>query len=178
MAMRKLKLQMTILLDDKWDSEMTKFSIDNLKNVDSILLGRKTAEGFIPYWREVAKNPKDSLYKLGRPLNDIPKVVFSKKLKTSKWDNATIVKGDVAKEIKTLKKKKGEDIIVYGGDSFVSSLIERGLIDEYDLLVNPVAIGNGQSAFNPLQNNLQLRLVKCKPFACGAVLLHYEPTSN
>ena len=76
--MRKLKLQMTILLDDKWDSGMTKFSIDNLKNVDSILLGRKTAEGFIPYWREVAKNPKDSLYKLGKPLNDIPKVVFSR----------------------------------------------------------------------------------------------------
>jgi len=176
--MRKLKLQMTILLDDKWDSGMTKFSIDNLKNVDSILLGRKTAEGFIPYWREVANNTKDSLYKLGKPLNDIPKVVFSKKLKTNKWDNATIVKGDIAKEIRTLKKKKGKDIIVYGGDSFVSSLIEHGLIDEYYLLVNPVALGNGQSAFNPLRNNLQLRLVKCKPFACGAVLLHYEPTSQ
>jgi dihydrofolate reductase len=176
--MRKLKLQMTILLDDKWDSGMTKISFDNLKNVDSILLGRKTAEGFIPYWGEVANNPKDSLYRLGKLLNDIPKVVFSRKLKTGKWDNATIVKGDIAKEIKTLKKKKGKDIIVYGGDSFVSSLIQHGLIDEYYLLIDPVTIGNGQSAFNPLQNNLQLALVKCKPFACGAVLLYYEPRSK
>lgn len=176
--MRKLKLQMNILLDDKWDNGMTNFSIANLKNVDCILLGRNTAEGFIPYWGEVASNPKDNLYKLGKPLAETPKVVFSKKLKTSKWDNATIVRGDIAKEIKTLKKKKGKDIIVYGGDSFVSSLIQHDLIDEFYLLVNPVAIGDGQPIFNPLKNNLQLTLVKCKPFACGAVLLHYERTNN
>ena len=176
--MRKLKLQMTVLLDDKWDSGMTKFSIDNLKNVDSILLGRKTAEGFIPYWEEVARNPQDSLYKLGKPLNDIPKVVFSNNLKTSQWDNTTIVKGDIAKEIKTLKRKKGKDIIVYGGDSFVSSLIQHDLIDEFYLLVNPVAIGNGEPIFNPLNNNLQLTLVKCKTFASGAILLHYERTNK
>lgn len=171
--MRKLKLQMNIALGDKWDNGMTNFSIGNLKNVDSILLGRKTAEGFIPYWEEVAKNPKDSLYKLGKPLNDIPKVVFSKKVKAGKWDNATIVKGNIADQIKMLKKKKGKDIIVYGGDSFVSSLIKHDLIDEFYLLVNPVAIGNGKSIFNPLKNNSVLELVKCKPFACGAVLLCY-----
>jgi len=176
--MRKLKLQMTILLDDKWDVGMTKFSIDNLKNVDSILLGRKTAEGFIPYWREVASNTRDDLYKLGKPLNDIPKVVFSKKLKTHKWDKVTLAKGDIVREITALKRKKGKDIIVYGGDSFVSSLIQHGLIDEYYLLVNPVSLGNGQSAFNPLQNSPRLALVKCKPFACGAVLLHYERKSK
>jgi dihydrofolate reductase len=137
--MRKLKLQMNILLGDKWDDEMTNFSIDNLKKVDNILLGRNTAEDFIPYWEKVAGNPKDDFYELGRPLHDIPKVVFSKKLKASKWDNATIVKGDITEEIKTLKKKKGNDIIVYGGDSFVASLIQHGLIDEFYLLVNPVA---------------------------------------
>ncbi len=172
--MRKLKLQMNIALDGTWDKAMTNFSIDNLKNVDCIFLGRNTAEGFIPYWEKVAKNPKDSLYKLGKPLNDIPKVVFSKKLKTSKWDNATIVKGNIAEEINALKRKKGRDIIVYGGDSFVSSLIRHGVIDEFYLLVNPVAIGSGQPIFNPLKNNSQLTLVKSKPFACGAVLLWYS----
>jgi len=171
--MRKLKLQMNISLDGKWDDEMTRFSIDNLKKVDSILLGRVTAEGFIPYWAEVAKNPKDSFYKLGKLLHDIPKVVFSKKLKTGKWDNATIVKGDITKQVKTLKKKKGKDIIFYGGDSFASSLIRHNLVDEFYLLVNPAAIGNGKTIFNPLQNNSRLTLKKSKPFPCGTVLLYY-----
>lgn len=75
--MRKIKLQMNF--DGiKWDNEMVNFCVDNLKNVDSILLGRITAEGFIPYWADVAKNPQpdDINSKLGKPLTDIPKIVF------------------------------------------------------------------------------------------------------
>ena len=171
--MRKLKLQMNISLDNKWDSGMSDFSIDNLKNVDCILHGRKTGEGFIPYWAEVASNPNESDHKLGRLFADIPNVIFSNTLKVSKWDNTSIINGDIKEEIKALKNKKGKDIIVYGGDSFVSSLIQQDLIDEFYLLVNPVAIGNGQQTFNPLKNDLELKLVNCKPFACGTVLLCY-----
>jgi dihydrofolate reductase len=183
--MRKLKLQMVMSLDGfvkgdygganiEWDKEAWQFSIDNLKNVDAIVLGRKTAKDFIPYWKKVADNPKNSEYKIGKPLTDIPKIVFSKKLKTNKWDNATIVKGDLVKEIRALKKKKGKDMIAYGGYSFVSSLIQHGLIDEYFLLVNPFAYGSGKPIFNLLKNNLALKLEKCRPFACGIVLLHYK----
>lgn len=171
--MRKLKLQMNMALGDKWDDAMTNLSIDNLMNVDNILLGRNTAEDFIPYWDNVAKNPKDDFYALGKFLSDIPKVVFSKKLKTSKWENATLAGGDIREEITNLKKKDGQDIIVYGGDSFVSSLIEHGLVDEFYLLVNPMALGNGKSAFNPLENNQLLTLKKCNPFPCGTILLYY-----
>ena len=176
--MRKLKLQMNILLDDKWDRGMTKLSMDNLKNVDCIFLGRNTAEGFIPDWAGIASNPKDEFQKLGKRLTEIPKVVFSKKLKTSKWDNAMVVKDNMVQTVRSLKKKKGKDIIVYGGDSFVSSLIQHDLIDEFYLLVNPVAIGNGEPIFNPLKKDLQLTLVKCKAFASGAVLLQYERTNK
>jgi len=161
-----------------WDNEMESFSIDNLKNVDCILLGRKTAEGFIPYWKRVASNPKDSLYKLGKPLADIPKVIFSNKLKASKWDNATLVKGNFVEEIKSLKRKKGKDIIVYGGYSFVSSLIQHGLIDELYLLVNPVVVGGGKPFIKSLKSSLQLTLLKCKPFPCGTVLLCYKRKSK
>jgi dihydrofolate reductase len=172
--MTRLKLQMNISLDGKWDDEMTNFSIANLNNVDSIVLGRVTAQDFIPYWQGVARNPKDSLYQLGKPLSDIPKIVFSREMKTSKWDNATLTNGEISEEIKHLKKQKANDLIVYGGDSFASSLIQHGLIDDFYLLVNPVAIGNGQRIFNPLKNDLQLKLEECKPFSCGAVLLHYK----
>jgi hypothetical protein len=86
--MRKLKLQMNGP-DFNWDDEVRSFCIGNLKNVDRILLGRTTAEGFIPYWARVASNPADPEFELGKRLTDIPKIVFSKKLKKPKWDNAT-----------------------------------------------------------------------------------------
>jgi dihydrofolate reductase len=185
MEMRKLKLQMQISLDGfvtadyagtnfNWDNEVKSFSIDNLKNVDSIVLGRNMAEGFL-YWRDVASDPEHNDYEFGKLLTDIPKVIFSKTLNASKWDNATIAKGDLVEEIKTLKKKKGKDMIVYGGHSFVSSLIRHGLIDEYYLLVNPFAIGSGQPIFKSLESNLQLTLEKCQSFACGSIMLYYKP---
>jgi dihydrofolate reductase len=183
--MRKLKLQMVVTLDgfglvpsDKganfiWDDEVTKFCIDNLENIDGIVLGRNTAEGFIPHWTGVANNPSDKDYNLGKLLTDIPKIVFSNQLPDTKWNNATTVKGDVSTEIKKLKNKSGKDMIVYGGYSFVSSLVQNGLVDEFYLLVEPVMIGNGQTILKNLKNHMVLRLKQCKSFPCGTVLLHY-----
>jgi dihydrofolate reductase len=172
--MRKLKLQMNILLGNKWDSGMSDFSIDNLVDVDCILHGRKTGEGFIPYWNEVANNPADAEHQLGKRFAEIHNVIFSNTLRVSKWDNTTILNGDIAEEIKALKNKQGKDIMVYGGDSFVTSLMQHDLIDECYLLVDPAALGNGQQSFNPIQNDSGLTLVNSKPFACGTALLSYS----
>jgi dihydrofolate reductase len=172
--MRRLKLQMNILLDNKWDRGMSDFSIENLKRVDCILHGRKTGEGFIPYWTDVANNPKDEEHQLGKRFAEIPNVIFSNTLKLSRWDNATILSGNIAEEVEKLKEKRGKDIIVYGGNSFVASLIQHDLIDEYYLLINPTAIGNGKQSFNPVQNDLKLTLVGSDPFTSGAVLLRYS----
>lgn len=154
---------------------MVDFCIDNLENVDGILLGRKTAEGFIPYWEDIAKNPDplDINSRLGRPLTDIPKIVFSNSIVTNNWDNATIIKGDFEKEINVLKKSKGKDIIIYGGNSFVSSLIENKLIDEYYFLVSPLAVSANEPVLKFLQNKSELILKDCKPFPSGTVLLYY-----
>jgi len=173
--MRKLKVQMNFE-GINWDDDMVTFCIDNLKNVDSILLGRVTAEGFIPYWKDVAENsdPNDINSKLGKPINDTHKDIFSNTLKVNQWDNATIISGDIAEEIKKLKENKGEDIIVYGGNKFVSSLVGHKLVDEYYLLVNPLAINSDEPILKFINSNLQLRLKECKSFPCGTVLLHYS----
>jgi len=89
------------------------------------------------------------------------------------WHNTTIASRGIAEEINALKKKNEKDMIVYGGHTFVSSLIQQALIDEFFLLVNPVAFGSGERIFNILKNNLHLALKKCQRFACGTVLLHY-----
>jgi dihydrofolate reductase len=175
--MRKLKLQMNGT-DLKWDDEVVNFCLQNLENVDCIALGRNTAEDFIPYWTNVKSSPTDPEYKLekplGKPLADIHKVVFSKKLEASKWENATILNGDIVEDINTLKKKKGNDIIAYGGYSFVSSLIQHGLIDEFYFLINPIIIVSGEPLFKALKSNLQLTFEKCEPFKCGTILLCYK----
>lgn len=171
---RKLKIQMNFE-GIQWDDDMVTFCIDNLKNVDTLLLGRVTAEGFIPYWKDVAENPdpNDINSRLGKPINDIPKVVFSNKLKSSEWNNATIISGDLKEQIKSLKESEGKDILVYGGNSFVASLVENGLVDEYYLLVNPLAIGSDEPILKFINSSLPLQLRESRPFSSGTVLLTY-----
>lgn len=156
-----------------WDDELTNFCLDNLRNVDNIVLGRNTAEGFIPHWAGVAGNPADKEYNLGKPLTDIPKIVFSNRPPDSKWINATTAKGDITTEIQKLKNESGKDMIVYGGYDFVSSLVRNDLIDDYYLIVQPVMTGHGQSILKDLQNPMILKLQQCRSFPCGTVLLHY-----
>jgi len=164
---------MNIALDNKWDRGMSEFSLENLADVDCLLHGRKTGEGFIPYWSEVASNPDDGEHQLGKRFAEIPNVIFSNTLLASKWNNTTIIGGNLSDAIRTLKNKEGKDIIVYGGDSFVSSLIQDDLVDELFLMVNPASLGNGQQTFNPLNADLKLTLMECKPFSSGTVLLRY-----
>jgi len=184
--MRRLKLQMQISIDgfvaaDKggtnfnWDDEVRNFAIANTENVDCIILGRNTAKDFIPHWASVAANPSDADFAFGKILTETPKNVFSRTLENSEWPNTTLSKGEIIGEISQLKQQKGKDIMVYGGASFASSLIKHRLIDEYHLLVNPVAIGSGLPIFESLGDDLLLALRKCRQFSCGTVLLFYKP---
>ena len=101
--------------------------------------------------------------------------MFTKTLKQSPWDNTVIATGDLVDEVTSLKNQSGKDLIVYGGASFVSSLIKAGLIDEYHLFVNPAVLGDGRTIFNQVDGRRDLRLVNVAHFECGIVLLHYEP---
>jgi len=138
-------------------------------------LGRKMAPGFIPYWAKVAANPDDPQFEFGKKMTDTPKVVFTKTLDKSEWENTALATGTLADEIKKLKQKDGKDMIVYGGSSFVSSLIKEGLIDEFHLFVNPTALGNGMPIFERLDKKQFLKLKQSVAFDCGIVLLCYEP---
>jgi len=106
---------------------------------------------------------------------DTPKVVFTKTLKKSQWTNTDIATGDLTDEISKLKSQDSKDNIVYGGASFDSSLIRAGLIDDFHLFINPVAIGNGMTIFKDLNEIQKFNLVKSVAFDCGIIGLHYEP---
>ena len=159
-----------------WDDDKIKNYVFELTEpVDTIILGRKMTDGFISYWTDVMTKPDDPFYAFAKKMVEIPKVVFTKTLKTSQWANTSIAIGGLTDEIIKLKSESGKDIIVYGGATFDSSLIEAGLIDEFHLFINPVAIGSGMAIFKDISEIQKFTLVKSTPFECGIVELHYEP---
>ena len=189
MALRKLKLQVQMSIDGyiagsngemdwlvwNWDDKLKEYVNELTESVDSILLGRKMTEGFISYWSEVMAKPDHPEYAFAKKMIETPKVVFTKTLNKSKWENTDIATGDLTDEINKLKRQEGNDIIVYGGASFDSSLITSGLIDEFHLFVNPAAIGTGMTIFKDLKEMQKFTLIKSIAFDCGIVLLHYQP---
>ena len=156
------------------DDKLIKYENDLMESIDTILLGRKMTDVFISYWSDVIKKPDDRWYAFAKKMIETPKVVFTKTLDKSKWINTEIATGDLTDEIIKLKSRNGRDMVVYGGASFDSSLIKLGLIDEFLLFINPVAIGNGMTIFKDLNEIQKFNMVKSIAFDSGEVLLHYE----
>ena len=163
-----------------WDIELQEYHNALTLSTDCIIISRHMAEeGFIAHWQSVAMNSNSPQYTFARHITDTPKVVFSKTLDKSKpipggWDNTDIVAGDFVNAINKLKQHYPNNILVYGGATFVSSLIKADLIDEFHILVNPVVIGSGLAIFNTLDHIQNMTLIKSKSFSCGIVLLHYK----
>lgn len=185
---RKLKLQVQLSVDGfvagpngemdwmiwNWDDDLKEYVNKLTTSVDTILLGRKMAAGFISHWTNVVANPNDPSFEFAKKMVDYPKVVFTKTLENSVWANTELAKGNLADEIKKLKNGSGKDIIVYGGATFVSNLIKEKLIEEFHLSVNPAAIGAGMSIFSHLVGKQNFKLIKAKGFDCGITLINYQ----
>jgi dihydrofolate reductase len=183
---RKLKLQVQISVDGyvaatngeldwmTWnlDSKLLEFINSLTDSSDTILLGRKMTEGFVNYWQGV--KPDSPEFSFAQKMVNTPKVIFSKTLEKPLGKNTSLAKGDLADEISTLKNKNGKDIVVYGGATFVSSLIAGGHIDEFNLFVNPVLINKGMRIFDLLNKRQKLSLITAAPYECGVAVLRYN----
>lgn len=186
--MRKLKLQVQISIDGficgpngemdwlvmNWGADIKAYVDMITEPVDTILLGRNLAQGFIPHWAGVASDESNPEQSAGRKYSLTPKIVFSKTLKSSPWENAVIANGDLVEEVTAVKKRRGGDVIAYGGSTFVSSLLKANLIDELHLFVNPTVLGRGMPIFNEVRQNQKYKLDTVKTFECGIVMLHYN----
>jgi len=158
------------------DDELMEFMSSLLETSDMLLLGRKTAESILQYWEDTAvKNP---FHPFAKKIAAIQKVVFTKTLDTSTWNNTRLTKGNPAEEIVNLKKQNGKDILLFGGVSLVSSLIKEGLIDEYHFIVNPTAINNGVTVFNSLEKIQKFTPIHAKLYPGGKTVLSYKPSND
>jgi dihydrofolate reductase len=154
------------------DAEWNAFVAGNAQGGGLLIFGRVTYELMASYWptpQAIANDPA-----VARQMNDLPKVVFSRTLGSARWSNTRLVRGDMAAAIRTAKAESGKQMAILGSGSVVSQLAQDGLIDEYQIVVNPVVLGSGRTLFDGIRRQLTLRLSKTRTFGNGKVLLCYE----
>ena len=157
----------------KNDAEWNTFVEENASSGGELLFGRITYELMVSYWPTPHAIKNDPT--IAERMNNLPKVVFSRTLDKASWNNTKLVKGDMAAEIRKMKKEPGKDMVIFGSGSIVTQLAQEGLIDEYQMVVNPIVLGKGRTMFDGIKEKLTLKLTKTRIFGNGNVLLCYEP---
>jgi len=140
---------------------------------NTLLFGRVTYELMASFWPTPQAIKNDPIVAAG--MNRSEKIVFSRTLDRVDWNNTRLVKTDMVAEVRKLKQGPGKDLTVLGSGSIVAQLAEEGLIDEYQVLLNPVVLGKGRTMFEGIRDTLKLKLAKTRVFGNGNVLLTYEP---
>jgi dihydrofolate reductase len=155
------------------DPEFQEYAEKNSNSGNTLLFGRVTYELMAGYWPSPEALKTDPMIAQG--MNSSPKIVFSRTLKNADWTNTRLVKDDIVPEVRNLKQQPGKDLTILGSGSIVVQLAQAGLIDEYQILLNPVILGRGKTMFEGLDGKPVLKLIKTRTFNNGNVLLCYEP---
>jgi dihydrofolate reductase len=154
--------------DGGGDEAVKQWILDSVWGAGAHLMGRVTYEEMAAVW-------PTSTSEFARPMNEIPKVVFSKTLEHADWADTRVAGGDLAEEIGRLKREPGNDLIAYGGARLDQALSRLGLVDEYRLMVQPAALGAGLPLFKDLPAPLQLELVDATTYPNGLAIHVYRP---
>jgi dihydrofolate reductase len=157
----------------KSDPEWNDFVADNSKSGGELLFGRVTYQMMESFWPTPAAAKQ--FPEVAEQMNKLPKVVFSKTLDQASWQNTRLLKGDLAEEVKKLKQESGDPMVLMGSGSIVAQLAPENLIDEYQIVVNPIVLGAGRTMFEGVKEKLNLKLTSSRTFGNGNVLLCYEP---
>jgi dihydrofolate reductase len=155
------------------DEEFQELAKEASNSGNTLLFGRVTYELMERYWPTPEAIKNDPIVAAG--MNKAEKIVFSRTLDKADWNNTRLVKDDMVAEVKKLKQQSGKDLTVLGSGSIVSQLAQEGLIDEYDILLNPVVLGKGKTMFEGIKDKLSLKLTKTRTFGNGNILLCYVP---
>lgn len=148
------------------------FAADNLEAKATLLFGRVTYEMMAGFWP--TSMAIESMPEVARGMNESEKIVFSTTLESAGWENTTLIKGDLIEAVRKLKAVPGKVMTILGSGSIIAQLAEARLIDEYQFMIDPVAIGEGTSSFHGLTRKLDLKLINHRVFKSGVVLLSYE----
>lgn len=151
-----------------WGQELEQFSMEQAKDIGTLLFGRVTYQGMASYWTTAQGKIADFM-------NGVSKVVFSTTLDRADWNNSRLVRGKAEDEVAALKRQPGKDLYIFGSANLCSTLMNRGLIDEYRVGLAPIVLGRGNPLFKPRSDRLNLTLLEARPLATGCVILRYKP---
>lgn len=155
-----------------WGQELEKISLEQLQAADYLVFGRVTYEGMAAYWSKAEVETSEQ--EVAKLMNSIPKLVFSKTLKSAEWNNTTIISENTADEIKKLKDQSGKDIYVFGSANLSETFINDNLFDEYRICIAPVILGSGRPLFRNGISSMNLALVSTQQLLTGGVVLTYS----
>jgi dihydrofolate reductase len=155
-----------------FNDEMGEAVASQAAESDTILLGRRTYQEFAAYW---PNQPRDAEF--AATMNDTPKLVASRSLRTLGWDNSTLIEGDIATALTRLKEEPGANISIIGSGTLVRSLLHDSVLDELRLLVHPIVVGRGKRLFDGARDRVPLELVSAATFKSGVLSLVYRPSA-
>ena len=149
-----------------WGDELEAFSLEQGKEIGTLLFGRRTYEGMAGYWSQETGAIADMM-------NSIAKAVATRTLDEATWNNTRLLKGEAAEAVRALKAEEGKDVYVFGSADLLDSLLKAGLVDEYRICVAPVVLGGGNPLFKPQDQQVKMRLESARPLKTGGAILTY-----
>lgn len=149
-----------------WGEELEAFSLEQGREIGTLLFGRRTYEGMAGYWTQATGAVADMM-------NSVEKAVASRTLDEATWNNTRLLKGDAVAAVKELKAEDGKDVYVFGSADLLASLLAAGLVDEYRICLVPVVLGSGVPLFKPQDRQVKMRLEGTRPLKTGGVVLTY-----
>jgi dihydrofolate reductase len=153
--------------------EEEQYSVESLQGGGVLLFGHKTYDMMASFWPTPLAEQQFPDVAAG--MNQAEKIVFSRKPFTPEWKNARAISGDILKEVARFKEQSGKNMTILGSGTIISLFAEHGLIDEYQFMIDPVAIPNGTPVFAGITKKIELDLIDSKVFKSGVVLLSYRP---
>lgn len=158
----------------KSDPEWNAFAAGNAQGSDgSLLFGRRTYDMMAAFWPTEAARQR--MPEVAEGMNRRTKLVVSRTLDGPAWGNTTVLRGDLATEIRKLKDGPGGPIVILGSGSIVAQLSQHRLIDEYTLAIHPIALGGGRSLFDGVTDRLALERISARTFQNGNLVAVYRP---
>ena len=155
------------------DPEFNAWTEENAKGGGVLLFGRITYEMMASFWPTPAAT--QTMPVVAEQMNNLPKVVFSRTLDKASWQNTKLVKTGLVEEVRKMKKESGPGMVIMGSGTIVSQLTQAGLIDEFQLVVNPIVLGKGRTLFEGVKDKLNLKRTSTRTFGNGNTVLCYEP---
>lgn len=152
--------------------EENEYASKSMEANNTLLFGRKSYELMASYWPTPMAMEHDA--SVAKGMNSANKIVFSNTLKNADWQGTKIISGNIIEQVKDLKKTASQDMTILGSGTIVSLFAQNGLIDELNLMIDPIAIGSGSTLFAGVKESLNFELISTKTMKSGVVLLSYK----